>query len=212
MIEIKQTYQLARYPITYAQFQCFINAPDVADSNWWEDIPKKLYKWHEQRSPFNNHPSVRVSWYQSVAFCRWLSDKLGLEIRLPYEEEWEVAARYPDGRTYPWGNEWDSNKANTEESGIGQTTAVGLYPNGQNLNLGLYDLSGNVWEWCQNKYKNSKSAKIDASGNWRALRGGSWMDGKLDARTASQYSYTPANRNDDRGFRVMVVRHSPSHQ
>ena len=210
-VEIKQAYQLARYPITYDQFQCFIDAPDVNEAAWWKGMPQNSNQWREQYFPYANHPRETVSWYQAVAFCRWLSDKLGLEIRLPHEEEWEVAARYPDGRSYPWGSEWDSNKANTDESGINQTTAVGLYPQGQNPELGLYDLSGNVWEWCQNKYKDPKDAAVDASGESRSLRGGSFFGGQNAARAAFRGFLDPGDRVNYFGFRVVVVCRSPSH-
>ncbi|MCB0203009.1 MAG: SUMF1/EgtB/PvdO family nonheme iron enzyme, partial [Anaerolineae bacterium] len=153
--------------------------------------------------PYANRPRENVSWYQATAFCRWLSEKLGEAIRLPHEEEWEVAARYPDGNSYPWGNNWDSDKANTNKSGINQTTAVGLYPQGQNPELDLYDLSGNVWEWCQNKRNDPKDSAVDASGASRSLRGGSFI--------YDLYSARAAYRDFDLGFRVVVVCRSPSH-
>ena len=209
-VEIKQAYQLARYPITYAQFQCFIDAPDVNDAAWWQGMPPDSNnKWYKQYFPYANHPRESVSWYQAVAFCRWLSHQLGLEIRLPHEEEWEVAARYPDDRSYPWGNEWNSNNTNTSESGIGQTTAVGLYPHGPHPDLRLYDLSGNVSEWCQNKYLDPTNEMVYASNDWRAVRGGSWDSDQSQARGACRSSYHPKLRDFDLGYRV--VRCSLSH-
>ncbi|MCP5097173.1 MAG: formylglycine-generating enzyme family protein, partial [Chloroflexi bacterium] len=209
-IEIKHAYQVARYPVTYAQFQCFIDAADFDEEAWWAGMPKIVedvfdneYPVREmlpQAFPYTNHPRENVSWYQAVAFCRWLSAKLDLAIRLPHEHEWEVAARYPDGRSYPWGNEWDSNNANTDESGIGQTTAVGVYSNGRQTELDLYDLSGNVWEWCQNKYEDPSDDKVDDSENWRALRGGSWIFNASFARAANRLDFTPANRYFYRRF------------
>ena len=101
---------------------------------------------------------------------------MGEEIDLPHEYEWEVAARYPDGRFYPWENEFDAARANTGEGErLGRTSPVGMYPGGANKALALYDLSGNVWEWCRNKYKDPADRKVDASGDWRVLRGGSWL-------------------------------------
>jgi energy-coupling factor transporter ATP-binding protein EcfA2 len=210
--KITQPFCLARYPITYAQFQCFIDAPDVADKRWWADMPTDAQEWGEQAFPYANHPRERVSWYQAVAFCRWLSAKLGEEIRLPHEYEWEVAARYPDSRSYPWGDEFDKEKANTNEGGIGQTTAVGLYPSGKNPALELYDLSGNVWEWCRNKYDDPDDDAVDESGAWRVRRGGSWLDLDYYARAAARPYPSPGYRGYGLGFRVVVVRRSPSHQ
>ncbi|MCP5018643.1 MAG: SUMF1/EgtB/PvdO family nonheme iron enzyme, partial [Ketobacter sp.] len=210
-VQIEVPYQLAQYPITNAQFQCFVDADDFADPRWWADMSAEeeaygtvyqLRELSEQGFKQLNHPRERVSWYQAIAFCRWLSDKLGEEIDLPHEYEWEVAARYPDGRLYPWGNKFDAKKANTREGDkIGQTTAVGMYPDGRNPTLNLYDLSGNVWEWCRNKYKNPDDVSVDQSGDIRTLRGGSWGFNLDLARAASRLNDHPAYRNDYGGFR-----------
>ncbi|HRQ36508.1 MAG TPA: SUMF1/EgtB/PvdO family nonheme iron enzyme [Chloroflexota bacterium] len=215
-ITIKYPYRLSRYPITYAQFQCFVEAADFGDGRWWADMPEIAQDWQgnkypvreiaEQRFPYASHPREMVSWYQAVAFCRWLSHKLGITVQLPHEYEWEAAARYPHGRAYPWGDDFDSDKANTHESGIGQTTAVGLYPSGRNVALDLYDLSGNVWEWCRNKFQNPDKEAVDQSSGWRVWRGGSWINLADDARAACRFNFDPGNRNLDVGFRVVVVR------
>jgi formylglycine-generating enzyme required for sulfatase activity len=204
-VRIKYPYRLSCYPITNAQFQCFVEAPDWDDRRWWQDIPSDEQAFDEPYFPYANHPCERVSWYQAVAFCRWLSDKLGYVVELPHEYEWEVAARYPDGRFYPWGHEFEAGRANTVEGGVGQTTAVGLYSAGKHEALNLYDLSGNVWEWCRNKYDSPKDETIDQSR--RVVRGGSWLAAQNFARAASRY-YDPPVRLD-LGFRV-VVRRSPS--
>ncbi|MCP5018646.1 MAG: SUMF1/EgtB/PvdO family nonheme iron enzyme [Ketobacter sp.] len=210
-VQIAHPYRLARYPITNAQFQCFLDANDWNDARWWQGIPGDEQTFKGPRFPFANHPRVDVSWYQAVAFCRWLSDKLEEEVDLPREHEWEVAARYPDGRSYPWGNEFDAKKANVNEGDkIGQTTAVGMYPDGANPALNLYDLSGNVWEWCRNKYENPDDVSVDQSGDMRTLRGGSWGYNPDFARAAYRNYGPPALRDFFSGFRV-VVRRPPSH-
>ncbi len=211
-VQITEPFRLACYPITNGQFQCFVDAADGHDGAWWQGIPDKEREFSDPAFPYANHPRERVSWYQAVAFCRWLSAHLDEEIRLPREVEWEVAARYPDGVSYPWGNTFDSEKANTDEGGVGQTTAVGSYPAGKNSALNLYDLSGNVWEWCANKYKTPDDVAVDRSNDTRVLRGGSWYDFDNPARAASRYSLTPGPRHDAVGFRVVVVRRSPSYQ
>ncbi|HVO44150.1 MAG TPA: SUMF1/EgtB/PvdO family nonheme iron enzyme, partial [Aggregatilineales bacterium] len=107
------TFYLAKYPLTYIQFQGFLEAPDgYADDRWWEGLAflEQRQQHPEKRKPgeqnwrYDNHPRERVSWYDSVAYTRWLSTKLGYEVRLPTEQEWEKAARGTDGRQYPWGN------------------------------------------------------------------------------------------------------------
>jgi formylglycine-generating enzyme required for sulfatase activity len=226
-VPIEQPYRLSRYPITNAQFQCFLDAPDWDNPAWWKDIPPDEVKFAEPAFPYANHPRERVSWYQALAFCRWLNDKLrrGLlqheelaagayELQLPHEYEWEVAARWPNEdvheRLYPWGDEFEIERANTREGAIGQTTAVGLYPSGKNRALELYDLSGNVWEWCRNNYIDPEDDQIDDSGDSRVVRGGSWINNQNYARAAYRNNYNPDNRNDNLGFRV-VARRPPSH-
>jgi len=229
-VVIDNPYQVARYPITTMQFQCFIDAPDRDDARWWQGLPDNEQKFSEPEFPDANHPRERVSWYQAVAFCRWLTAKLqtgevqadGLvgdlsqvEIGLPHEFEWEVAARWPNegvqARIYPWGAEFDEAKANTSVGDrIGQTTAVGLYPSGKNETLDLYDMSGNVWEWCRNKYNEPEETAVDQSNDPRVLRGGSWYFGQNNARAASRSYNYPGDRGNSVGFRV-AVRRPPSH-
>ncbi|HID52846.1 MAG TPA: NACHT domain-containing protein [Anaerolineae bacterium] len=205
---IKQPYRLSRYPITNAQFQCFVDAPDGDDPAWWQGLPEEEKQLVEPNFPYANHPRVDVSWYQTVAFCRWLSDKLGQTINLPHEYEWEVAARWDekkvDGRTYPWGGEFDPQMTNTQEGGIRQTTAVGIYPSGKNEALELYDLSGNVWEWCRNKYDTPDDDVMDDTDKRRALRGGSWDDDHSLARAAYRSEYKPSDLFYHLGYRVVM--------
>ena len=203
-VEIRADYQLAKYPVTYVQFQCFVEADDFGDAKWWEGMPEEERQIAPSPSwPYANHPRVQVTWYQAVAFGRWLSDKLGDEVRLPNEQEWEVAARYNDGRAYPWGDEFDPAKANTWESQLMQTTAVGLYPSGRQPHLNLYDMSGNVWEWCQNKYEDPTQDGVDGSGDSRVWRGGSWNADQVDARAAYRYYYRPSYRLGALGLRLV---------
>ncbi len=219
-VQIAESYQLARYPVTFAQFECFVRARDFDDPRWWEGMPEeeaaygttyKLRELSEQAFAYANHPREDVSWYQAMAFCRWLNDKLddGTQINLPHEDQWEVAARYndasvADGSAYPWGNSFDARFANTSEGEkVGQTTAVGMYPQGKQPNLELYDLSGNVWEWCRNKYGDTGMETPDRSGDSRVLRGGSWYDDRNFARVSGR-DYAPPNaRLDYFGFRVV---------
>ena len=233
-VPIRQPYRLARYPVTYAQFQCFVEAPDFGEERWWAGMPVegeacgqnyRLQEMSEQFFPFDNHPCENVSWYQAMAFARWLTARLHAgvlaagaltgdvrqyEITLPHEYEWEVAARWPNsdvaGRLYPWGPEFDAAKANTYEGDrVGQTTAVGMYPAGQNAALGLHDLSGNVLEWCCNKYEDPGDEAADDSGDQRVLRGGSWAGPTGAARAAYHVGNFPAARFVNFGFRLVVV-------
>ena len=136
-----------------------------------------------------------------MAFCRWLSGRLGEEIRLPTEWEWQQAATGGDpANVYPWGPEWDATRANTYESSLGRTTAVGLYPRGS-WPGGPLDMSGNVEEWCLNEPENPK--RIGTKGDCpRVRRGGSWTFDRVNARAALRDWLNPSSRRDNLGFRV----------
>lgn len=206
-------FKIARCPITYAQFQAFIDAKDgFHNSEWWQGL--KASSNHKQ-SPgdqvfkFANHPRDNVSWHDAVAFCRWLSKKLGRDVRLPTEWEWEKAARGMDGHSYPWGNEYIPGYANIDETEgkigpyyLRSTSPVGMYyPQGASP-YGVLDLSGNVWEWCLNEYENP--SKVEVTGDaTRMLRGGSWNSAQDGARAAYRNRNYPYSRNDYYGFRVV---------
>jgi hypothetical protein len=127
-----EPFYIAKYPVTYAQFQAFSKSEDIfKDPAWWEGL---LFQVDEPGRQFNqrdNHPAENVCWLEAVAFCRWLSSGLGFEIRLPTEQEWQIAATggIPENE-YPWGSKWLPLRANTYESELNRSTAVGLYPQG----------------------------------------------------------------------------------
>ena len=142
-----------------------------------------------------------MSWFDAVAYCRWLSEKLGYEVRLPTEQEWQQAATGGNEREFPWGNEWRSESANTIKSNLGRTTAVGVYPAGASP-VGALDMAGNVWEWCLNLYVNPSIITTDDFGSSRVLRGGSWHDIQDLARAMYRNINPPGGRSNSLGFRV----------
>jgi formylglycine-generating enzyme required for sulfatase activity len=145
-----------------------------------------------------------------MAFCAWLGHRLGREIRLPTEWQWERAARGTDGRAYPWGSAYLAGYANINESygdagphNLGQTSAVGIYPQGA-APEGVLDLSGNVWEWCLNEYGNPE--RVGPGGTApRVVRGGSWLDAQDGARAGYRNDWPPYYRSDASGFRVLCA-------
>lgn len=150
------------------------------------------------------HPIVGVTWYDAKAYC----DRYGLAV--PTEAQWEYAARGPEGRTYPWGNEWDPQKCcNLENQGTGAppTMAVGSIPAGNSW-CGASDMAGNVWEWTADWYgAYAKSPQEDPKGpddgEYRPLRGGSWHNGPESSRCASRGWYNPGLWDNEDGFRVV---------
>jgi formylglycine-generating enzyme required for sulfatase activity len=203
-------FRIARYPVTNIQYQTFIDAGAHGDQRWWQDLqrpPPEASKW-----PQINRPRTNVNWYEAMAFCRWLSVQLGYEVRLPTEVEWERAARGVEGREYPWGEGYESGRANINETGgiggrvgdgyLAETAAVGVYPNGASSE-GVLDLSGNVWEWCLNKYEHPEQIHADTSAESRVLRGGSWFSAADFACSSRRIRDDPDLRYDSYGFRVV---------
>lgn len=217
-------YQVGRYPVTNAQFSEFIAAGGYAHAGWWTEMG---WKWHDSRDserpafwgepPFSgaDQPVVGVTWYEAVAFCRWLGEREGKAYRLPSEAEWEKAARGAgDAREFPWGDGYAPGHANTAELGLGRTTPVDAFPGGASP-FGVWDLAGNVFEWTASKWgKNwqeltfpypyrDESERNDPGGSWaRVMRGGSWYNSYAEARCARRSRYLPGSRGSNIGFRV----------
>jgi hypothetical protein len=215
---VAEGLSIARYPITNAQYCFFVEGGGYQNPAYWpEAIGAGDWKdgtvghsflgesrtcpalWDDPRWNVPNHSVVGVNWYEAVAYCRWLIEKLralgtlGQDevVRLPTEAEWQHAAQGDDGRAYPWG-EWAEGHANTSESGIGQTSAVGLFPEGVSP-CGALDMAGNVWEWCADWYDEDRDTKV--------LRGGSWGYGSDHVRSAHRVRRYPGLRDLGMGFR-----------
>ena len=180
-----KSFHIAALPITFAQFRAFVDAEDgYDDERWWKDLMRNEHgdAW---QSVLANHPVTDVSWHDATAFCRWLSARLKLQLRLPDEQEWQWAAQSAQPEfVYPWGSEWGMGPANTNESDIHGTTAVGVYPDGDSLQK-VSDLAGNVWEWCRNVYEHPAETEPGGKGS-RVLRGGSWNARRARARGPPQ--------------------------
>ncbi|MEM9384281.1 MAG: SUMF1/EgtB/PvdO family nonheme iron enzyme [Pseudomonadota bacterium] len=200
------TYSLSRYPVTNAQYEAFIEAGGYEQRDkWWQGLNQMIPEsggWSQ-----SNRPRESVSWYEAVAYCRWLSAQLGYEVRLPTEQEWEKGARGKHGRRYPWGDEYQVGIANLDETKqedgpnyLEQTTAVGIYPQGASP-YGIEDMSGNVREWCADKYETPHDT--GPSGDEpRVLRGGSWFVYPCLACAWYRFWYLPNLRNRGWGFRL----------
>ena len=184
---------------------------------WWGDP-----KWGAP-----SRPVVGVTWYEALAYCRWLERQLrdggalewipdGYALRLPTEAEWEKAARGSEARRWPWGDAWQDGRANTREAGLGQTSTVGMFPAGTGP-YGVLDMAGNVWEWTLTRwgrrwsgpdfgypYQADDGREALGGPDLRIVRGGSWGDSSRFARCAFRDWYLPDIWFDYFGFRVVV--------
>ena len=214
-------FYIDKYEVTNAQYKAFVDT----NPEWRKDrIPRAYHNgnylthWNGNNYPIGkgNHPVTHVSWYAAMAYAQWAGK------RLPTEAEWEKAARGGlSGKKYPWGDLIDPSKANYDRS-IGETTPVGQYaPN----TYGLYDMAGNVWEWCldayhKNFYAQSPHQNPVSGGNIsniisdftnvensRVLRGGSWYYPAPVVRGTNRYVLMLTGTENDLGFRcVMAVK------
>lgn len=222
-VEIPQDYWLARFPVTNEQYAKSIEATNQAyniviggrEQNRIDGWEKKL-----------DNPVVNITWYAAMAYCEWLNQTCGKELPegyvfyLPTEAEWEKAARGEFGFEWPWGNDFDPEKCNSEEGKKEGTTPAGAYSTQGDSPYGCADMVGNVWEWTRSlwgkdvstaeyRYPNNPNdgrENIQADDNVRrVLRGGSFYSGRRLARCAFRSRSLPFHHAYDLGFRVGVV-------
>ena len=203
------------HEVTNSQYKAFVDtnpewrkdriSPSYHDGNYL-----KLWNGNNYPSGMADHPVVYISWYSAMAYAKWAGK------RLPTEAEWEKAARGAlVNQRYPWGSLSDRSKANYDSNGINH---VGMHPpNG----YGLYDMVGNVWEWCLDRYDSnfysssprrnplSGGSIINVTNNFtknknnRVLRGGSWKDRARHVRCANRFFTSPTDTDNNTGFRCV---------
>ena len=189
-VEITRGFWLSRMPVTVA---AYAGSVGPTGRKKMPAAPSFNPGWSK-----TDHPMVNVSWDDAKDYCEWSGG------RLPTEAEWEYAARGgEEGLLYPWGNKISSK--NAKYGSQDGTTAVGSYAaNG----FGLYDMAGNVWEWCSDWYDEkyyaaspSHDPKGSPSGNLRVLRGGSWLNNPQDLRASFRLRLAPVAKFSFIGFR-----------
>jgi rhamnose transport system permease protein len=189
-------YQIDRFEVTNDDFALFTAATGYQTEAEQKGSNKT---WRSYVVDKGNHPVVKVTWADANAFCEWLGK------RLPTELEWEKAARGSEGNLYPWGNSFESGRANLKDSGIRGTVAVGSFPGGSSP-YGVEDLAGNVWEWMADSfqaYPNSSFEDPFYQNNLIVTRGGGWFDEDAQVRASNRSAAAPDAANDDLGFRCV---------
>jgi formylglycine-generating enzyme required for sulfatase activity len=204
-------YQIGQYPVTNAQYACFIKANPNYPVPYMDEKRAGPYNWDPRARIYPgdkaNHPVVLVSWEDAMAYCRWLSRVSGEPCRLPTEEEWEKAARggLPETRCYPWGDKWQVGCCNTQELGRNGTTSVHEFEQFNSSPFEVVDIAGNVWEWTSSWYKRPLDSLYDRlryGGPRRVVRGGSWRHSNWYARISCRGRYRPDVQRPYLGFRI----------
>jgi formylglycine-generating enzyme required for sulfatase activity len=195
-------YWIGKYPVTNAEYQSFVRETSHSSPQGWNGVDYPAEK--------GGHPVTSVTWKDCLAYCHWLSERTGKSYGLPSEAEWEKAARGPAGRIYPWGNEFDPEKLNSKEGGVGDTTPVGQYSPESDSPYGIADAAGNVWEWTRSLYKaypyNPEDGRESMdSGDPRVLRGGAYRNVATFVRCAVRFRNSSSFRDLAFGFRVVLL-------
>lgn len=206
-------FRIGRYPVTNLLYAEFL------ERHTSQTAPDRKTGWILRKPPAMrlDHPVVSVSCFDAWAYCDWLSRETDRHYRLPTEAEWEKAARGTDGRLYPWGDEWDGTRCNTNSAG---TLPVDAHPQGASV-YGCMDMLGNVQEWTSTLWGRSSGAcefpypyrphdgreELDADqplNRFRRIhRGGSYRDVRSRPRCAARGCSNPDSRIRWRGFRVV---------
>jgi len=217
---INYDFEIAQYPVTVGEFKTFIK-----DTNYKTEAEKGdgAYVWDGKNwnkkkdaywdNPYfeqtNEHPVVCISWNDAKEYIEWLNKKTKEEYRLPTEAEWEYIVRA--GTTTKWSF-GDDEKELEKYAWYDEKGAKRTKPVGEKLqnSWGLYDIHGNVWEWCEDWYvDNYEETPVDGSANesgeqkYKVLRGGSWINYAFNTRSSIRDWNDPSDRNYIFGFRLL---------
>ena len=202
------SYWLDIYEVTNEKYLEFVLATGhrfALDQTCETDKCRDGNLWQGASFPprIKHQPVTQVSWHDADAFCRWRGK------RLPSEAEWEKAARGPSGNLYPWGSGSPKNRATYGRKwrGVFTMTDVGTYSQGTSL-YGVHDMAGNVWEWVDDWYdlkyynwRRKKNPRGPAEGDFKVVRGGSWVNYPDTLRSSFRRWSQPEVRFNDTGFR-----------
>jgi formylglycine-generating enzyme required for sulfatase activity len=224
-------FYIAKYEMTNGEWKKFRDDPGYDDVKFWPGgrvVPKdQIPYWNDKRNhgggtpDSDAYPLLGVNWDSATAYCSWLSAKTGKKYRLPTEAEWEKAARGTDQRRYPWGNDIDHSYANYVESAPFDTGQLPGYYDGTKRGelqthsnaspYGVFDMAGNVMEWCQDWYGRDyysvsakKNPKGPETGAYKVLRGGTFFEESFDLRSYAREAAWPSLQSHRMiGFRAV---------
>jgi formylglycine-generating enzyme required for sulfatase activity len=191
-----ESFFISETEVTNQQYQEFVKETNHQAPHGWKDgdFPPGAA----------NEPVTGVKWQDAVDYCQWLSTKIGANVRLPFEAEWELAARGQQGFRYPWGNEWDDRAAASENKN-GFVHAVKSYPAGRSPS-GAYDMAGNVWEWVADIRDSDGKITPAEDTQKRVIKGGAANE-HLTLISATSRNLIPKDyAGAFLGFRYVVVK------
>jgi formylglycine-generating enzyme required for sulfatase activity len=214
-------FAISRYLVSNLEFAQFVDATDASPPPHWD------LSAHDSAVEAIRHiadyPVVFVSYFDALKYCEFRSDEIH-KVRLPTETEWEVSFSLRDDftqrlTTYTWGNDFDSRKCNTAESGIGRVTPIGLYNStGGDTEAGIADLCGNVWEWTCSRGRGIDGTEVEyprAEEHYDAVdatvwaprvqRGGTFIAEAGYATRTFRLINLPDLPLQDFGFRIVVM-------
>lgn len=190
------SYSIGKYPVTLGQYKKYCTSTGIS----MPDEPS--WGWNDKQ------PIVKVNYNDAVAYCNWLGEQYGGDWSLPTEAQWEFAARGGNNSqnfNYSGSDDLDEVAWNSDNTGS-KTQTVGRKKANE---LGIYDMSGNVWERCKDWYSEYSNApqtnpKGLTSGAYRVMRGGSWEYSAAYCHVDYRFFNAPSNRDKDVGFRVVL--------
>ncbi len=192
-------FHLDIHPVTVERYEAFLGDGGYEEESWWdpkgwawrraEGISAPRFWRDDGWGQFHtaDRPVVGVSWWEARAFCAW-ADR-----RLPSEDEWEAAARGPEGLLFPWGSRWLEGRVGNRGVGPRLTWPVGSWPQSAGP-FGHQDLVGNVWQLCADRWEEGSPS--------RAARGGAWSAPNHQCRTDARNGFKPWGRHSHLGFRT----------
>jgi len=222
-------FRIARFCVTRRDFAEFLRSPDgyYQDDNWRVSHLSHRHETLEETLPdpegvlLPEIPRTGVSWFDAMAYCAWLTRRIGYTVSLPSEPQWEKAARGLDARLFPWGDEFIPDKCNSQETGLGDLSTVGAFPaeDGYWGPNGPCDMAGNVWEWCTTICETEGAKQhfrfpydpddgredLDAGVSaLRVVRGGCYVSQAHQVMTTFRGRDKPGMRAYRQGFRVVT--------
>jgi formylglycine-generating enzyme required for sulfatase activity len=192
-------YYISKYEISVSQYNVFC----------MDTGTQTLSNEYYLRSYQKDYAAFYISWEEANAYCQWLSQKTGENIHLPTEAQWERAARGTNQNRYPWGNTPpDCSIVSYVDCGRGVGYVI-RYEAGATPS-GIFQMAGNVWEWCQDYYSPSyysqspfQNPQGPSYGTYRVLRGGSATSTASEIRSANRFFKSPGDDDYDTGFRIV---------